>query len=61
MATLAGYLGDRIAGAAIVIGEQVITSAASVMIAPIALATLLQRRLETPEPALVAIGITVLR
>lgn len=54
-----------IAGASIVIGEQVISTAASVAIALIALAVLLQRRLKVPEPALVAvaaaIGILVLR
>jgi chromate transporter len=43
-----------IAGAAIVIGEQVITRPASIAIALIALALLLQRRLKIPEPALVA-------
>jgi chromate transporter len=54
-----------IAGAAIVIGEQVITTAASVAIALAALALLLQRRLKIPEPALVAVaagvGIIALR
>jgi chromate transporter len=54
-----------IAGAAIVIGEQVITRAASVAIALLALAALLQRRLSVPEPALVAlaagVGILALR
>jgi chromate transporter len=54
-----------IAGAAIVIGEQVITTAASVAIALAALAILLQRRIRVPEPALVAIaagiGIVALR
>jgi chromate transporter len=54
-----------IAGAAIVIGEQVISTAASVAIALVALAILLQRRLKVPEPALVAvaaaIGIVALR
>ena len=56
-----------IAGAAIVIGEQVITTAASVAIAlaALALALLLQRRLKIPEPALVAVaagvGIIALR
>ena len=51
-----------IAGAAIVIGEQVISTAASVAIALVALALLLQRRVKVPEPALVAIaaGIGVL-
>jgi chromate transporter len=43
-----------IAGAAIVIGEEVITRPGSVVIALIALALLLQRRLKIPEPALVA-------
>ena len=41
-------------GAAIVIGEQVITRPASIAIALIALALLLQRRLKIPEAALVA-------
>jgi chromate transporter len=54
-----------IAGAAIVIGEQVISNAASVAIALVALAMLLQRRFKMPEPALVAaaaaIGIIALR
>jgi chromate transporter len=54
-----------IAGAAIVIAEQVIDSAASVAIALVALAALLQRRTKVPEPALVAvaaaIGIITLR
>jgi len=54
-----------IAGAAIVIGEQVISTGASVAIALAALAVLLQRRLKVPEPALVAlaaaIGIIALR
>jgi chromate transporter len=54
-----------IAGAAIVIGEQVITTAASVAIALIALLLLLQRRVKVPEPVLVAvaagIGIIALR
>jgi chromate transporter len=54
-----------IAGAAIVIGEQVITTGASVAIALLTLAALLQRRLKIPEPALVAIaagvGIIALR
>jgi len=51
-----------IAGAAIVIGEQVITTAASVAIALAALALLLQHRVKVPEPALVAVaaGIGVL-
>ena len=54
-----------IAGAAIVIGEQVISTAASVAIAIVALALLLQRRIKIPEPALVGaaalIGIIALR
>jgi chromate transporter len=55
-----------IAGAAIVIGEQVITTAASVAIAVTARAILLQRRVKVPEPAMVAaaaaaIGIIDLR
>jgi chromate transporter len=54
-----------IAGAAIVIAEQVISTAASVAIGLVALAVLLQRRLNVPEPALVAvaaaIGILALR
>ena len=54
-----------IAGAAIVIGEQVITTAASVAIALAALLLLLQRRVKVPEPVLVAvaavIGIIALR
>jgi len=54
-----------IAGAAIVISEQVITAGASVAIALVALAALLQRRVKVPEPALVAIaagvGIIALR
>ena len=54
-----------IAGAAIVIGEQVISTAASVAIAMIALGLLLQRRVKVPEPALVAlaagVGIIALR
>jgi chromate transporter len=48
-----------IAGAAIVIGEQVIATAASVAIALVALALLLQRRVKIPEPALVAIAATI--
>jgi chromate transporter len=48
-----------IAGAAIVIGEQVISTPASVAIALAALGLLLQRRLKVPEPALVAIAATV--
>jgi chromate transporter len=43
-----------IAGAAIVIGEQVISRPGSVVIAICALALLLQRRRKIPEPALVA-------
>jgi chromate transporter len=43
-----------IAGAAIVIGEEVITRPGSVIIALVALALLLQRRAKVPEPALVA-------
>ncbi|HEX4837681.1 MAG TPA: chromate efflux transporter [Solirubrobacteraceae bacterium] len=54
-----------IAGAAIVIGQQVIATGASVAIALVALALLLQRRLKLPEPALVGtaalIGIIALR
>src|SRR5262249_13158096 len=54
-----------IAGAAIVIGEEVITTAASVAIALVALAVLLQRRVKVPEPALVAaaaaLGVIALR
>lgn len=54
-----------IAGAAVVIGQQVIATGASVAIAFAALALLLQRRLKVPEPALVAaaalIGIIALR
>jgi chromate transporter len=54
-----------IAGAAIVIGEQVISKAASVAIALVALAVLLQRRAKVPEPALVAaaalVGVIALR
>ncbi len=45
-----------IAGAAIIIGEQVITTRASVAIAVITLALLLQRRVKIPEPALVALA-----
>jgi chromate transporter len=45
-----------IAGAAIIIGEQVITTGASVAIAVITLALLLQRRVRIPEPALVALA-----
>jgi chromate transporter len=54
-ATAAG----AIAGAAIVIGEQVITRAASVVIALAVLAVLLQRRIKVPEPALVAVAATI--
>ena len=43
-----------IAGAAIVIGEEVITRPGSVVIALVSLALLLQRRAKVPEPALVA-------
>jgi chromate transporter len=54
-----------IAGAAIVIGEQVVATGASVAITLIALALLLQRRVKVPEPALVGsaalIGIIALR
>jgi len=54
-----------IAGAAIVIAQQVLTDAASVAVAVVALALLLQRRLDVPEPALVAaaalVGIVALR
>jgi len=54
-----------IAAAAIVIGEQVITTPASVAIALVALGVLLQRRIKVPEPALVAlaaaIGVLALR
>lgn len=54
-----------IAGAAIVIGQQVIATGASVAIALAALALLLQRRLELPEPALVGaaalVGVIALR
>jgi chromate transporter len=54
-----------IAGAAIVIGEQVISKAASVAIALAALALLLQGRVKVPEPALVGfaalIGVVALR
>jgi chromate transporter len=45
-----------IAGAAIIIGEQVIATGASVAITVIALALLLQRRVKVPEPALVALA-----
>jgi chromate transporter len=43
-----------IAGAAIVIGEQVLSRPASVAIATAALAILLQRKVKVPEPMLVA-------
>ena len=48
-----------IAGAGIVIGEQVISRPGSVIIALAALALLLQRRIRVPEPALVAISAAV--
>jgi chromate transporter len=48
-----------IAGAAIVIGEEVITRPGSVVIALAALALLLQRRVKVPEPALVAMAAAV--
>jgi chromate transporter len=48
-----------IAGAAIVIGEQVIATAASVAIALAVLAVLLQRRIKVSEPALVAVAATI--
>jgi chromate transporter len=48
-----------IAGAAIIIGEQVITTGASVAIALLALALLLQRRVKVPEPALVALAAAI--
>jgi chromate transporter len=54
-----------IAGAAILIGEQVITTGASVAIAIVSLALLLQPRIKVPEPVLVAaaaaVGIIALR
>jgi chromate transporter len=54
-----------IAGASIVIAEQVITKGASVAIALVALALLVQRRFKVPEPLLVAaaagVGILALR
>jgi chromate transporter len=54
-----------IAGAAIVIGQQVIATGASVAIALVALVLLLQRRVRLPEPALVGaaalVGIIALR
>jgi len=54
---LAGFIRGATAaaaGAAIVIGEEVITRPGSVVIALVALALLLQRRVKVPEPALVA-------
>jgi chromate transporter len=45
-----------IAGAAIVIGEQVISTGASVAIAVVALTLLLQKRVAVPEPVIVAIA-----
>jgi len=45
-----------IAGAAIVIGDQVISRPGSVAIAIIALVLLLQRKVKVPEPALVAVA-----
>jgi chromate transporter len=48
-----------IAGAAIVIGEQVITRTGSVAIALGALALLLQRRVKVPEPAVVAVAAAI--
>jgi chromate transporter len=48
-----------IAGAAIVIGEQVISRPASVAIAVIALGLLVQRRVRVPEPALVGVAALV--
>lgn len=48
-----------IAGAAIVIGQQVIEDGWSVLIALAALAVLLQRRVKMPEPALVALAALV--
>lgn len=48
-----------IAGAAIVIGQQVIEDGWSVLIALAALAVLLQRRVRVPEPALVALAALV--
>jgi chromate transporter len=45
-----------IAGAAIVIGEQVISTGASVAIAVVALTLLLQKRVTVPEPVIVAIA-----
>ena len=48
-----------IAGAAIVIGDQVLDDATSVLLALGALALLLQRWVRVPEPALVAIAALV--
>jgi chromate transporter len=48
-----------IAGAAIVIGEEVITNGASVVISLAALAVLLQRRIRVPEPLIVAVAAVV--
>jgi chromate transporter len=48
-----------IAGAAIVIGEQVISTVAPVAIALAALVVLLQPRVKLPEPALVAVAAAV--
>jgi len=45
-----------IAGAGIVIGEQVLATGASVAIAVVALALLLQKRVSVPEPLLVAVA-----
>jgi chromate transporter len=45
-----------IAGAAIVIGRQVVTGPLAAMLALIALAILLQKRVKVPEPAIVAAG-----
>jgi chromate transporter len=45
-----------IAGAAIVIGQQVIEDRWSILIALLALAALLQRRIKITEPALVAVA-----
>ena len=45
-----------IAGAAIIIGEEVITRPGSVAIALAALALLLQRKVKMPEPAIVAMA-----
>jgi chromate transporter len=48
-----------IAGAAVIIGEEVITRPGSVVIALAALALLLQRRVKVPEPAIVAMAASV--